>query len=134
MEETRNVKISYNKAKEWYFSEDPILKELALQAFTEKELKIPSYDDIKQLIPSYELFKETDALMRLSLYYRRYEDDLFLTTGTKYFIGQTGYQHYKIMKHDTVRYPGVPYFKRLNDVREAAKIFGDYFKVTVDLI
>lgn len=132
--ETRNIKVSLDKAKEWYFNENPILKELALQAFTKKELEIPSYDDIKQLIPSYTLFKETEALMRLSLYYRRKEDNLLLTTGTKYFIGQIGYQHYKIMKHDTVRYPGVPYFKRLEDVREAAKIFGDCFKVTVDLI
>jgi hypothetical protein len=132
--ETRTIKITFDKAKEWYFSEDPILKELALQAFTKKELEIPSYDDIKQLIPSYTMSKETDVLMKLSLYYRRSEDNLFLTTGTKYFIGQIGYQHYKIMKHDTVRYPGVPYFKRLEDVREAAKIFADYFKVIVELI
>lgn len=132
--ETRTIKITLDKAKEWYFSEDPILKELALQAFTKNELEIPSYDDIKQLIPSYTTSKETDVLTKLSLYYRRNEDNLFLTTGTKYFIGQIGYQHYKIMKHDTVRYPGVPYFKRLGDVREAAKIFADYFKVTVELI
>lgn len=134
MEETRNIKVSLDKAKEWYRSGNVILYELALQAFTKKELKTPSYDDIKQLVPSYTLFKETEALMRLSLYYRRKEDNLLLTTGTKYFIGQIGYQHYKIMKHDTVRYPGVPYFKRLEDAREAAKIFGDCFKVTVDLI
>lgn len=130
--ETRTIKITWDKAKEWYFGGDPVLKELALQAFTKKELEIPSYDDIKQIIPSYTISKETDALMRLSLYYRGQKDDLFLTTGTKYFIGQIGYQHYKIMKHDTVRYPGIPYFKRLEDVREAAKIFADYFKVIVE--
>lgn len=132
--ETRTIKITLDKAREWYNSNNSPLKEIALQAFSEKELKIPSYDDIKQLISSYTMSKETDALMRLSLYYRRSEDNLFLTTGTKYFIGQIGYQHYKIMKHDTVRYPGVPYFKRLEDVREAAKIFADYFKVIVELI
>jgi len=131
--EARTIKVTLDKAKEWYFSEDPILKELALQAFTKNELETPSYDDIKQLVPSYSLREETDALMRLSLYYRKNEDNLSLTTGTKYFIGQIGYQHYKIMKHDTVRYPGIPYFKRLEDIREAAKIFGDYFKVIVEL-
>jgi hypothetical protein len=132
--ETRTIKITLDKAKTWYVSGNPALYELALQAFTKKELEIPSYDDINQLVPSYTLRKETEALMKLSLYYRKKEDDLFLTTGTKYFIGQIGYQHYKIMKHDTVRYPGIPYFKRLEDVREAAKIFANYFKVIVDLI
>lgn len=132
--ETRTIKITLDKAKEWYVSGNPALYELALQAFTKKELEIPSYDDINQLVPSYTLYKETEALMKLSLYYRKKEDNLFLTTSTKYFIGQIGYQHYKIMKHDTVKYPGVPYFKRLEDVREAAKIFADYFKVIVELI
>lgn len=132
--EERTIKIDIKKAREWYNSNLPSLREVALQAFTKKELEFPSYDNIRQLVPSYTISKETDALMRLSLYYRRTEDDLFLTTGTKYFIGQIGYQHYKIMKHDTVRYPGIPYFKRLEDVREAAKIFRDYFKVIVELI
>lgn len=47
MEETRTIKISYNKAKEWYNSNNSSLKEIALQAFTEKELE---QIDLKELI------------------------------------------------------------------------------------
>lgn len=129
--EIRNIKVTLDKAKEWYHSGNSILRELALQAFTEREIKIPSYEEIRSLIPSYSLCDETDVLMRLSMYYRRSNDNIFLATGTKYFIGQIGYKEYRIMKHDTVRYPGIPYFKRLEDIREAAKIFSTHFKVDV---
>lgn len=129
--ETRNIKVSLEKAKEWYRSGNSILRELALQAFTEREIKIPSYEEIRSLIPSYSLRSKTDVLMRLSMYYRRSDDNIFLTTCTKYFIGQIGDKVYRIMKHDTVQYPGIPYFKRLEDIREAAKIFATHFKVDV---
>lgn len=39
--EKRNVEITLNQAKEWYNNDNPSLKELALQAFTEKELVQP---------------------------------------------------------------------------------------------
>lgn len=130
--EDRVIRISLAKAKEWYYSNNSALKELALQVFTEKELKVPTYEEIEQFIPSVSFRKETDVLLRLSMYYRKPEDTgIFLTTSTKYFIGQTGYKEYQIMKHETVQYPGIPYFKRLEDVREAAKIFEKCFKVTV---
>ena len=133
--EDRVIRVSLDKAKEWYNSNNATLKELALQAFTQKELESPTYEEIEQLIPTVSLRKETDVLLRLSMYYRKPEDNgIFLTTSTKYFIGQTGYKEYQIMKHETVQYPGVPYFKRLEDVREAAKIFEKCFKVTVKRI
>ena len=47
MEETRTIKISYSKAKEWYNSNNSSLKEIALQAFTEGELE---QIDLKELI------------------------------------------------------------------------------------
>lgn len=48
--EERNVKVTLDKAKEWYNSGDKALKEIALQAFTEKELMynfrhIKTFDD-----------------------------------------------------------------------------------------
>ena len=132
--EDRVIRVAFDKAKEWYNSNNSALKELALQAFTQKELEAPTYEEIEQLIPVVNLRKETDALLKLSMYYRKPEDNIFLTTGTKYFIGQTGYKEYQIMKHETVQYPGIPYFKRLEDVREAAKIFEKQFKVTVKYI
>lgn len=44
--ETRNVNITLEKAKEWY-KKGGDLKEVALQAFTEEELKEPSFQSIK---------------------------------------------------------------------------------------
>jgi hypothetical protein len=57
MEEKRIIQVSYNKAKEWYNSNNSSLKEIALQAFSEEELE---QIDLKELIDlllnySYEL-------------------------------------------------------------------------------
>lgn len=45
--ETRNVKITLEKAKEWYKSNDDSLKEVALQAFTKEELEPFDFTTIK---------------------------------------------------------------------------------------
>lgn len=44
--ETRNVELTLEKAQEWY-KKGGDLKEVALQAFTEEELKEPSFQSIK---------------------------------------------------------------------------------------
>lgn len=46
MGEKRNITITINKAKEWYNSKNKELKEIALQAFSEKELYF-SFENIK---------------------------------------------------------------------------------------
>jgi hypothetical protein len=43
----RNVKISLEKAREWYNSDNKSLKEVALQAFTEDELIVNPWEKIK---------------------------------------------------------------------------------------
>ena len=45
--ETRNVTLTFEKAKEFYNSGNAALKEVALQAFTQEELTTPKYTDIK---------------------------------------------------------------------------------------
>lgn len=45
--ETRNVTLTLKKAKEWYNSNSAELREVALQAYTEEELKTPKFTDIK---------------------------------------------------------------------------------------
>lgn len=45
--ETRNVTLTLQKAKEFYNSGNAALKEIALQAFTKKELTTPNYTDIR---------------------------------------------------------------------------------------
>ena len=45
--ETRNISITLEKAREWYNSSSSDLKEVALQAYTEEELKTPKFTNIK---------------------------------------------------------------------------------------
>lgn len=45
--ETRNIKLTLEKAKEWYNSNSAELREIALQAYTEDELKTMNFSDIK---------------------------------------------------------------------------------------
>lgn len=53
----RNIKVSLEKAKEWYESDNPTLKELALQAFTKKELEHVIYED--DILPQCIKFNDT---------------------------------------------------------------------------
>lgn len=45
--ETRNISLTLEKAKEWYNSGNADLKEIALQAYTEKELNYLQWENIK---------------------------------------------------------------------------------------
>ena len=45
--ETRNVTLTLEKAKEFYNSGNAVLKEVALQAYTKDELKIPEWQNIR---------------------------------------------------------------------------------------
>lgn len=45
--ESRNISLTLEKAREWYNSDSADLREVALQAFTQKELTTPKYTDIK---------------------------------------------------------------------------------------
>lgn len=45
--ETRNISLTLEKAKEWYNSGSSDLREVALQAYTEDELKTVHFSDIK---------------------------------------------------------------------------------------
>ena len=47
--ESRNISLTLEKAREWYNSGNADLKEVALQAYTEDELKIPEWQKIKTL-------------------------------------------------------------------------------------
>lgn len=44
--ETRNISLTLENAKEWYNSGSAELKEVALQAYTENELKTKTFKDI----------------------------------------------------------------------------------------
>jgi len=120
--ETRNIKVSLFKAKEWYISNNPTLKELALQAFTEKELNKLSYSEISLIVGSFKIPKEEGILKTLAEFYKE-PSDKFYPDQDKYFIGKTSYDGWTVIKHASVLYPGIAYFLREKDAKEALEIF-----------
>jgi hypothetical protein len=120
--ETRNIKVSLLKAKEWYISNNPTLKELALQAFTEKELNKLSYSEISLIVGSFKIPKEEGILKTLAEFYKE-PSDRFYPEQDKYFIGKNSYDGWTIIKHASVLYPGIAYFLREKDAKEALEIF-----------
>lgn len=120
--EARTIKITFDKAKEWYFSEDPILKELALQAFTRNELDPLTYKQISEVVEKPPISKEEEVIKTLAEYYRK-PSDVIKPNYDKYFIGKTTYDGWTVVKHSSVMYAGISYFLREKDAREALKIF-----------
>ena len=120
--EARTIKITFDKAKEWYFSEDPILKELALQAFTRNELDPLTYKQISEVVEKPPISKEEEVIKTLAEYYRK-PSDVIKPNYDKYFIGKTTYDGWTVVKHSSVMYAGISYFLRDKDAREALKIF-----------
>ena len=120
--ETRTIKVTLDKAKEWYFSEDPILKELALQAFTKNELDPLTYKQISEVVGKPSISKEEEVIKTLAEYYRK-PSDVIKPNYDKYFIGKTTYDGWTVIKHSSVMYTGISYFLREKDAREALNIF-----------
>ena len=120
--ETRNIKVTLEKAKEWYKSENIILHELALQAFSEKELKALTYSEIVVIVGTYSISKEEAILGTLAEYYKK-PTDKFYPDQEKYFIGKSSYDGWTIIKHQSVLYPGIAYYLREKDAKEALEIF-----------
>lgn len=120
--EARTIKITFDKAKEWYFSEDPILKELALQAFTKNELDPLTYKQISEIVEKPPISKEEEVIKTLAEYYRK-PSDVIKPHYDKWFIGKTTYDGWTVVKHSSVMYAGISYFLREKDAKEALGIF-----------
>lgn len=121
----RTLEIDLHKAREWYTSSNKILKELALQVFSEEEL-IFSYEKIieeEQLtevtIPIiYE--EKTKVLSKLAILARYFNTKHASVNRRRYFIvGQDGGTKCVTGFHESVTYPGVVYFNREADIHEA---------------
>lgn len=108
--EERTIKITFNKAKEWYNSNNSSLKEVALQAFTKEELEKPKLEEIiETLIINYKAYGISDTqLIQLRAIQKR--KDIYNTSAPKllrilaaYFNvgfwrkpeGKTGYFFYR---------------------------------------
>ena len=120
--ETRIIKVTLDKAREWYFSENKVLRELAIQAFTKKELETPTYQQIALIVGPFTISKEEEVLKTLAEYYRK-PSDVFTTTRDKWFIGKNMYDGWTVIKHSSVMYVGISYFLREKDAKEALEIF-----------
>ena len=120
--EARTIRITFEKAKEWYFSGDSILKELALQAFTKNELDPLTYQQILEIVEKPSISKEEEVIKTLAEYYKK-PSDVFKPHYDKWFIGNTTYDGWTVVKHSSVMYAGISYFLREKDAKEALKIF-----------
>lgn len=120
--ETRTIKVTLDKAKEWYVSGNPALYELALQAFTKKELETPTFKQIALMVGSLTIPKEEQVLKILAEFYNR-PSDVVKPNYDKYFIGKNTYDGWTVIKHSSVMYTGISYFLREKDAREALEIF-----------
>lgn len=145
----RNIKVSFEEARNWYNSENQTLRILALQAYTEKELNEPqSLEEVLEALGiqslhlnmklskemGVEIGSELPLHIKLALiakYFNdKWEPDV---TKTKYFLAKTHYSYdltnsikldnnYCIGTHERVMYPGVVYFQKQEDVRKAYEI------------
>jgi hypothetical protein len=120
--ETRNIKVTLEKAKEWYRSGNLILVELALQAFTKKELETPTYQQIALMVGPFTISKEEQVLKVLAEFYKK-PSDVIKPNYDKYFIGKSAYDGWVVIKHSSVMYTGISYFLREKDAIEALGIF-----------
>lgn len=139
--ESRILQIDLKTAREWYKSNNAALKQLALKVFSEEELKLPVVKEfVDEILSSPEIYKLTEVqkiqlkgvqsrkgenisaikqLRILALYYNKGWTKGSIGLG--YFISKDNCG-WKIIKHDTVNYPGIPYFKKEEYARKALEI------------
>lgn len=152
--EKRNIAISLEEAREWYNGENQILRKLALQAYTEKELSEPQTfrDVLKALgiqslnvgmkvngkeVSSVEIGNELATHIRL-MFIAKYFNGTWKPeiNKTKYFLARTHYSYdipysikldtgFGIGTHEKVMYPGIIYFQKQEDVRKAYTMLKD---------
>ena len=138
--EKRNIKVTLEQAIEWYNSGNETLRTLALTVFTKEELTL-NMEYIKNNTPScsYCLIlpvvesRKAYALADLAVIAKYFNGDWEKTpNNTGYFLGQSNtdsvkdvMKGVKVMCHNTVKYPGVVYFRNPEDPIKAMKILGD---------
>lgn len=155
--EKRNITISLEEAREWYNGENQILRKLALQAYTEKELSEPqNFKEVLESlgvqslnvgmkvngkeVSSVEMGSELAIHIKL-MFIAKYFNGAWKPEmdKTKYFLGRTPYSYdvpnsakldngYYIGIHARVKCPGIVYFQKEEDVRKAYEMLKDELK------
>lgn len=155
--EKRNITISLEEARNWYNGENQILRKLALQAYTEKELSEPqNFKEVLESlgiqslnigmkvngkeVSSVEIGNELATHIKL-MFIAKYFNGTWKPEmdKTKYFLGRTPYSYdipnsakldngYYIGIHARVKCPGIVYFQKEEDVRKAYEMLKDELK------
>lgn len=138
--EKRNIQISLEQAREWYFGNNDALKRLALTVYTENELAEDMEYILKAVDPTATIILASDInkieiLAKLEIVAKYYNKDWKKTaSNTGYFIGKSsqgftfsvttipGLNNVGIVEHNTVMYPGIIYFKNKEDLMKAIKL------------
>lgn len=149
MEEKRNIKVTLEEAIEWYNSGNNTLRTLALNAYTENELKLNlKYINSKVCntcfcanVPVNETEKY-NTLADLAVIAKFFNGSWKKTTdNTGYFLGNLNAgcgpvvdicNGVDIYQHNTVQYAGVVYFRNKEDAVKAVKILGKRVKNLFD--
>lgn len=152
--EKRNITVSLEEARNWYNGENQILRKLALQAYTEKELNEPqNFKEVLESlgvqslnvgmkvngkeVSSVEIGNELATHIKL-MFIAKYFNGTWKPEmdKTKYFLGRTPYSYdipnsakldngYYIGIHARVKCPGIVYFQKEEYVRKAYEMLKD---------
>jgi hypothetical protein len=120
--ETRNISLTLEKAKEWYNSGSADLKEVALQAYSEQELKTEDWERIKTFEDACDALG-IDSSFGLNGAVTKYGFRKHLTALYKLdVIRQALNKDYKSsLVHGTVYYPWVRFYKSYDDAKSAVR-------------
>lgn len=136
MEEKRNIAISLNEAKEWYKSGNATLKELALKAYSKKELEYVNfnqiYSEVQLTTPKYYVVPDCEdrkwsVIHKLSTIAQYFNSKSPVPT-TQWFIKGMYGNELQVGTHSGVRYPGVVYFNMREDLEKAIELIGEDIK------
>lgn len=140
--DTRNISITLEQARKWYNSGNETLKKLALSAYTEGEIQPDSYEGIMKDLhdvttcscltyPAKEekAVKALNKLRSIAAFFNKgwqkgtTDTGYFVIPNTQleYFIVERKYG-WVVLKHCSVRYPGVIYFQSPEAALKALKI------------
>ena len=152
--EKRNITVSLEEARNWYNGENQTLRQLALQAYTEKELNEPqSFKEVLESlgiqsinvgmkvngkeVSSVEIGNELATHIKL-MFIAKYFNGTWKPEmdKTKYFLGRIPYSYdlpnsakldngYYIGIHARVKCPGIVYFQKEEYVRKAYEMLKD---------
>ena len=128
----RTIQVSLDTARQWYKSGNTALKELALSVFTKEELTFSVESLYKDIIEVEIKVSATNAdvltaLDKLRLLAEYFEEKYTVKSsrGSRFFFSGMDKGEILVSTHDSVRYPGIVYFRSRQDVLLALRELSD---------